>query len=59
MTIYFAGPPFTPYERGFIDECAAQLRADGLEAFVPHPPAPAQSDANPACILGHHIDCPI
>jgi len=36
VRIYFAGPLFTPYERGFIDECAAQLRAAGFEVFVPH-----------------------
>ena len=36
MRIYFAGPLFTPYERGFIDECAAQLRDDGFDVFVPH-----------------------
>ena len=36
LNIYFAGPLFTPYERSFIDECAAALRADGLEVFVPH-----------------------
>ena len=36
MKIYFAGPLFTPYERGYIDECAVQLRADGFEVFVPH-----------------------
>ena len=36
MRLYFAGPLFTPYERSFIDECAAVLRADGLEVFVPH-----------------------
>ena len=36
MKIYFAGPLFTPYERSFIDECAAALRADGFEVFVPH-----------------------
>ena len=36
MKIYFAGPLFTPYERSFIDECAALLRADGIEVFVPH-----------------------
>ena len=36
MKIYFAGPLFTPYERSFIDECAALLRADGSEVFVPH-----------------------
>ena len=36
MKIYFAGPLFTPYERSFIDECAAQLRAAGFDVFVPH-----------------------
>jgi nucleoside 2-deoxyribosyltransferase len=36
VRIYFAGPLFTPYERGFIDECAAQLRDDGFAVFVPH-----------------------
>jgi len=36
LKIYFAGPLFTPYERSFIDECAAMLRADGFEIFVPH-----------------------
>ena len=36
MKVYFAGPLFTPYERGFIDECAAQLRAAGFDVFVPH-----------------------
>lgn len=36
MKIYFAGPLFTPYERAFIDECAAALRADGFDVFVPH-----------------------
>jgi nucleoside 2-deoxyribosyltransferase len=36
LKIYFAGPLFTPYERGFIDECAVHLRAAGIEVFVPH-----------------------
>jgi hypothetical protein len=36
VRVYFAGPLFTPYERSFIDECAARLRAEGLEVFVPH-----------------------
>jgi len=36
VKIYFAGPLFTPYERRYIDECAAQLRADGFDVFVPH-----------------------
>ena len=36
LKVYFAGPLFTSYERSFIDECAAALRADGFEVFVPH-----------------------
>ena len=36
MKIYFAGPLFTPHERGFIDECAARLRTAGFDVFVPH-----------------------
>ncbi len=36
MRIYFAGPLFTPYERSFIDECAAKMRQVGMEVFVPH-----------------------
>jgi nucleoside 2-deoxyribosyltransferase len=36
MRIYFAGPLFTPYERSYIDECAAKMRAVGMEVFVPH-----------------------
>lgn len=36
MRIYFAGPLFTPYERRFIAECAARIRAAGIEVWVPH-----------------------
>src|SRR5262249_7771700 len=36
VKIYFAGPLFTPAERRFIDECAAQLRAAEFDVFVPH-----------------------
>jgi nucleoside 2-deoxyribosyltransferase len=52
MRIYFAGPLFTPYERGFIDECAAKLRAEGFEVFVPHEHELAQSDTTPGWIFG-------
>src|SRR3954447_8365321 len=51
MRIYFAGPLFTPYERSFIDECAARLRAEGLEVFVPHENALALPDTRPATIF--------
>jgi len=36
VKIYLAGPLFTPAERRFIDECAAQLRDAGFDVFVPH-----------------------
>lgn len=51
MRIYFAGPLFTPYERGYIDECAAQLRADGFEVFVPHEHELAQANTTPEWIF--------
>jgi hypothetical protein len=35
VRVYFAGPLFTPYERSFIDDCAARLRAEDIEVFVP------------------------
>jgi nucleoside 2-deoxyribosyltransferase len=27
---------FTPYERAFLADCAARLRAEGFDVFVPH-----------------------
>lgn len=36
MLVYLAGPLFTPNERAFLDGCAARLRAEGFEVFVPH-----------------------
>jgi nucleoside 2-deoxyribosyltransferase len=51
MKVYLAGPLFTPYERGYLDECAARLRADGFEVFVPHEHALAQSDTTPDVIF--------
>jgi nucleoside 2-deoxyribosyltransferase len=51
VRVYFAGPLFTPYERLFIDECAARLRAEGIEVFVPHENALAAGDTSPATIF--------
>jgi nucleoside 2-deoxyribosyltransferase len=51
VRVYFAGPLFTPYERSFIDECAARLRADGIEVFVPHENALAAGDTSAATIF--------
>jgi Nucleoside 2-deoxyribosyltransferase len=51
VRVYFAGPLFTSYERSFIDECAARLRADGIEVFVPHENALAVVDTSAATIF--------
>jgi nucleoside 2-deoxyribosyltransferase len=36
VRVYLAGSIFTPYERAFLDDCAARLRAEGFDVFVPH-----------------------
>jgi nucleoside 2-deoxyribosyltransferase len=36
MRVYLAASMFTPYERAFLDDCAARLRAQGFDVFVPH-----------------------
>jgi len=46
VRIYLAGPLFTPYERRFLDECAARLRAEGFDVFVPHEHALALGDTS-------------
>jgi nucleoside 2-deoxyribosyltransferase len=51
VRVYFAGPLFTPYERSFIDECAARLRTDGIDVFVPHENALATGDTSAAVIF--------
>lgn len=51
MRVYLAGPLFTPYERSFIDECAARLRAEDIDVFVPHENALAAGDTAPATIF--------
>jgi len=51
VRVYFAGPLFTPYERSFIDECAARLRAEGIDVFVPHENALAAGDTSAATIF--------
>jgi nucleoside 2-deoxyribosyltransferase len=56
VRVYFAGPLFTPYERSFIDECAARLRADGTEVFVPHENALAAADTSPGTIFAKDWD---
>jgi len=51
VRVYLAGPLFTPYERSFIDECAARLRGEGIEVFVPHENALAAGDTAAATIF--------
>jgi hypothetical protein len=51
MRVYFAGPLFTAYERSFIDECAARLRREGIDVFVPHENALATKDISAATIF--------
>src|SRR5919201_1728043 len=51
MQVYFAGPLFTPYERAFIDECTARLRAEEIDVFVPHENALASGDISAATIF--------
>jgi hypothetical protein len=51
LRVYFAGPLFTPYERGYIDECAERLRDEGFEVFVPHEHELAQADTTAAWIF--------
>lgn len=56
MRIYLAGPLFTPYERRFLDECAARLRAEGFEVFVPHEEVLALEDTPAAVIFAEDWD---
>jgi nucleoside 2-deoxyribosyltransferase len=56
MRVYFAGPLFTPYERSFIDECAARLRSAGIEVFVPHENALAAADTTAAAIFAKDME---
>jgi nucleoside 2-deoxyribosyltransferase len=51
VRVYFAGPLFTPYERSYIDECAARLRSEGIDVFVPHENVLAAGDTSPATIF--------
>jgi nucleoside 2-deoxyribosyltransferase len=55
VRIYLAGPLFTPYERAFLDGCAARMRAEGLEVFVPHEHALADEETTPASIFGQDM----
>ncbi len=56
MRIYLAGALFTPYERAFLDECAARLRAEGFEVFVPHEQGLTTPEATAAAIFAVDAD---
>jgi nucleoside 2-deoxyribosyltransferase len=51
MRIYLAASMFTPYERAFLDDCAARLRAEGFDVFVPHEQGLSGRDATAAKIF--------
>jgi Nucleoside 2-deoxyribosyltransferase len=55
VRVYFAGPLFTPYERDFIDECAARLREEGFDVFVPHEHALAAGTETPGAIFAKDL----
>jgi len=56
VKLYFAGPLFTPYERAFIDDCAARLRAAGFDVFVPHESILATAQTTPAQVFEQDRD---
>jgi nucleoside 2-deoxyribosyltransferase len=47
LRVYLAGSIFTPYERGFLADCAERLRAEGFDVFVPHEQGLVGLDATP------------
>ena len=57
MRVYLAGPLFTPYEREFLDACAARLRESGFDVFVPHEQALALGkDVTAAAIFAKDLE---
>ena len=56
MHVYLAGPLFTPYERGYLDECAVRLRERGFEVFVPHEQALALGNPTAAEIFAKDLE---
>ena len=51
MRIYLAGSIFTPYERGFLADCAERLRSEGFEVFVPHEHGLIGLEATPGAVF--------
>jgi hypothetical protein len=56
VRLYLAGPLFTPYERGYLDEVAARLREHDFDVFVPHEHVLALGDATAAEIFAKDAD---
>jgi len=56
VRVYLAGPLFTPYERRYLDECAARLRERGFEVFVPHEHALALGNTTAAEIFAKDVE---
>jgi hypothetical protein len=56
VRIYLAGPLFTPYERAYLDECAARLRAERFDVFVPHEHALALGNPSAAEIFAKDME---
>ena len=56
MKVYFAGPLFTPYERAFLDGCAARMRAAGIDVFVPHESILATAETTAAEVFAKDSD---
>ena len=56
MRVYLAGPLFTPYERRYLDDCAARLRERGFDVFVPHEQALALGKTSAAEIFAKDVE---
>jgi hypothetical protein len=55
MRLYLAAPLFTPYERAYVDEVAAGLRAAGHDVFVPHENLLAARDTTAADVYAKDV----
>lgn len=56
MRVYLAGPLFTPYERSYVDDCAARLRERRFDVFVPHEQALAFGKTSAAEIFAKDVE---
>jgi hypothetical protein len=51
VLVYLAGPLFSDAERAFLADCAARVRAAGLECFVPHEQEPQLAEFTPRSVF--------